>query len=75
MSIEVRTVDNLIDIIFNLSIISICIYQYTGKRLDNLTGSLLLLAISNVFLRAYFFEYLFAFSVINLGTKIAIKFF
>jgi hypothetical protein len=66
--------DNLIDLIFNLSIISILVYHYTGKRLDNIYGSMLLLMISNIFLRAYFIDYLLSFSIINLGTKIAIKF-
>ena len=65
---------HILDIVFNLSIISICIYHYTGRRLDNIMGAMLLLAISNVFLQIYFIDYLFAFFIINVGTKLSIKF-
>ena len=60
----------LIDIIFNLSIFSISLYRYTGKRVDNIEGAMLLLVISNVVLQTYFIEYLVALSIINVGTKL-----
>jgi len=65
---------HILDIVFNLSIISICIYHYTGKRVDNIMGALFLLSISNIFLQIYFIDYLFSFFIINVGTKLAIKF-
>ena len=64
------TIFKLIDIIFNLSIFSISLYRYTGKRVDNIEGAMLLLVISNVVLQTYFIEYLVALSIINVGTKL-----
>lgn len=60
----------LFETIFNLSLISISLYRYTGKRVDNIEGWMLLLAISNIFLRIYFIDYMCAFMTINLGTKL-----
>lgn len=68
------TIFKLIDIIFNLSIFSISLYRYTGKRVDNIEGAMLLLVISNLVLQTYFIEYLVAFSIINVGTKLFIIF-
>lgn len=63
----------LIHAIFNLSLLSISLYKYTGKRVDNIEGAMLLLVISNTLLHIYFFEYLVVFSIINLATKICIQ--
>jgi len=63
----------LIHAIFNLSLLSISLYRYTGKRVDNIEGAMLLLVISNTLLHIYFFEYLVVFSIINLATKICIQ--
>jgi len=63
----------LIETIFNLSLISISLYRYTGKRVDNIEGGMLLLAISNIFLHIYLVEYIVAFSIINLGSKLYIR--
>ena len=60
----------LINAIFNLSLLSISLYKYTGKRVDNIEGAMLLLV---TLLRIYFFEYLVVFSIINLATKICIQ--
>jgi len=68
------TIFKLIEIIFNLSIFSISLYRYTGKRVDNIEGAMLLLVISNVLLQIYFIEYLVALSIINVGTKLFLKF-
>jgi hypothetical protein len=70
---RIPTIDKLIEIIFNLSIFSISLYRYTGKRVDNIEGAMLLLVISNVLLQVYFLEYLVAFSIINVGTKLLLK--
>ena len=63
----------LIHAIFNLSLLSISLYRYTGKRVDNIEGAMLLLVVSNTLLHIYFFEYLVVFSIINLATKICIQ--
>jgi len=70
---RIPTIDKLIEIIFNLSIFSISLYRYTGKRVDNIEGAMLLLVISNVLLQVYFLEYFVAFSIINVGTKLLLK--
>lgn len=73
MGMRIITIKEMIEIIFNLSIFSISLYRYTGKRVDNIEGAMLLLFISNIFLHIYFVEYLVAFSIINVGTKLFIK--